>query len=207
MTTTDQERITILLVAERDDRASLLRERLTMLFPRASLLEADGSAMAEGQLPEADAAVIDGDTVPRATADLLCVLRARGFGGPIIVISPVPDDSALRGAAAPLGARCVARAAPESAPDELGTVLVEALDADSSIVAELRRARRVFAAGQVALSLQHGINNPLAALLAEAQLLQFEELNGEQRASVDRMVELCRRIVVLVRRLDALAEG
>ena len=65
----------------------------------------------------------------------------------------------------------------------------------------------MFAAGQVALSLQHGINNPLAALLAEAQLLQLEDLTSEQRASVDRMVELCRRVVALVRRLDALAEG
>jgi nitrogen-specific signal transduction histidine kinase len=66
--------------------------------------------------------------------------------------------------------------------------------------------RRTFAAGQVALSLQHGINNPLAALLAETQLLQLEDLTSEQRASTDRMVELCRRIVGLVRRLDVLGD-
>jgi nitrogen-specific signal transduction histidine kinase len=65
----------------------------------------------------------------------------------------------------------------------------------------------VFAAGQATLSLQHSINNPLAALLAEAQLLQLEELTKEQRDSVDRMVELCRRVVALVRRLDVLAGG
>ena len=63
----------------------------------------------------------------------------------------------------------------------------------------------MLAAGEAALSLQHGINNPLAALLAEAQLLQLEELSPEQRSSTDRMVELCRRIVGLVQRLDGLA--
>ena len=48
--------------------------------------------------------------------------------------------------------------------------------------------------------IQHEINNPLAALLAEAQLLQLEPtLAAEQRASVRRMVELVRRVVVSVR--------
>jgi signal transduction histidine kinase len=75
----------------------------------------------------------------------------------------------------------------------------------SSAVAEVAQARRVFAAGQAALSLQHSINNPLAALLAEAQLLELEELPKEQREAVGRMIELCRRIVALVRQLDALA--
>jgi nitrogen-specific signal transduction histidine kinase len=76
---------------------------------------------------------------------------------------------------------------------------------DSNAVAELAQARRIFAAGQAALSLQHSINNPLAALLAEAQLLQLEEMPKEQQQSVERIIELCRRIVMLVRRLDALA--
>jgi len=85
--------------------------------------------------------------------------------------------------------------------------LTAASDSEAGMTPELRQARRIFAAGQAALSLQHAINNPLAALLAEAQLLQLEELSAEQRGSVDRMVELCRRIVALVRRLDALAES
>ena len=90
----------------------------------------------------------------------------------------------------------------------LGAAIVDAVRPDvAEASAELMQARRVFAAGQVALSLQHAINNPLAALLAEAQLLQFEDLTSEQRASVDRIVELCRRVVVLVRRLDAVADG
>jgi signal transduction histidine kinase len=49
---------------------------------------------------------------------------------------------------------------------------------------------------------QHAINNPLTALLAEAQLLELEELTDDQRQSVERMVELARRLVALTRRLD-----
>ena len=51
---------------------------------------------------------------------------------------------------------------------------------------------------------QHSLNNPLAALLAEAQLLAMETtLDPEHRAAVDRMTELVRRLITLVRGLDA----
>lgn len=51
---------------------------------------------------------------------------------------------------------------------------------------------------------QHSLNNPLAALLAEAQLLAMETtLDPEQRAAVDRMTELVRRLIALVRGLDS----
>jgi signal transduction histidine kinase len=50
---------------------------------------------------------------------------------------------------------------------------------------------------------QHSLNNPLAALLAEAQLLAMETtLDPEHRAAVDRMTELVRRLIALVRGLD-----
>jgi signal transduction histidine kinase len=51
---------------------------------------------------------------------------------------------------------------------------------------------------------QHSLNNPLAALLAEAQLLAMEtNLDPEHRAAVDRMTELVRRLISLVRGLDS----
>ena len=51
---------------------------------------------------------------------------------------------------------------------------------------------------------QHQLNNPLAALLAEAQLLGMEpELGAEQRAAALRITELTRRVIALVRELDA----
>ena len=51
---------------------------------------------------------------------------------------------------------------------------------------------------------QHSLNNPLAALLAEAQLLAMETtLDPEHRAAVDRMTDLVRRLITLVRGLDS----
>ena len=56
-----------------------------------------------------------------------------------------------------------------------------------------------------AARIQHAMNNPLAALLAEEQLLSMEAtLSAEQRESVDRMIELTRRVIMLVRDLDEL---
>lgn len=47
--------------------------------------------------------------------------------------------------------------------------------------------------------LQHTLNNPLAALLAELQLLEMEELAPEHREAVQRAIGLCRRLVIIVR--------
>ena len=43
------------------------------------------------------------------------------------------------------------------------------------------------------------MNNPLAALLAELQLLEMEELEPGHRESVERAIGLCRRVITIVR--------
>src|SRR5204863_485654 len=87
---------------------------------------------------------------------------------PILVVTPVPDDVALRAAMNSLGARAVSRELVARSPAELAVAITAALDSAPGVTAELRQARRIFAAGQAALSLQHAINNPLAVLrLAE----------------------------------------
>jgi signal transduction histidine kinase len=48
-------------------------------------------------------------------------------------------------------------------------------------------------------SLQHSLNNPLAGLLAELQLLEMEDLPAEHREAVERAIELCRRVIQIVR--------
>ena len=54
---------------------------------------------------------------------------------------------------------------------------------------------------------QHEMNNPLAALLAESQLLELDPaLNEEQRDSVRRIVDLARRVIAASRKLDALRD-
>jgi signal transduction histidine kinase len=56
-----------------------------------------------------------------------------------------------------------------------------------------------------AARIQHAMNNPLAALLAEEQLLAMEpSLTQDQRETVERMIELTRRVIMLVRDLDEL---
>ena len=47
--------------------------------------------------------------------------------------------------------------------------------------------------------LQHSLNNPLTALLAELQLLEMEELSESHRGSVERSLLLCRRVIKIVR--------
>ena len=56
---------------------------------------------------------------------------------------------------------------------------------------------------QLTALVQHQLNNPLAALLAEAQLLSMEpELSDPHRESVTRVIELVRRLIALVRDLE-----
>jgi signal transduction histidine kinase len=72
---------------------------------------------------------------------------------------------------------------------------------------ELRRVRTHLALGEAARMVQHAINNPLTALLAEAQMLELElaPLSEENRLAVARLVDLARRVVAATRRLDAAA--
>lgn len=48
-------------------------------------------------------------------------------------------------------------------------------------------------------SLQHTLNNPLAGLLAELQLLEMEDLPENHRTAVERCIGLTRRLVQIVR--------
>lgn len=199
--------ITILLVAEGEQHTAL-RQLVTAVLPRAAFVAMNFATIVDGAIPEFDVALVDGDGGHRPALDAVRFLRARGYSGPIVLLlDETTVDPTVKPAAQSLGARCISGSDAEAAPVELGAALTEALAADSAATAEVAQARRIFAAGQAALSLQHSINNPLAALLAEAQLLQLDELKPEQREAVERMIDLCRRLVALVRRLDALASG
>lgn len=48
-------------------------------------------------------------------------------------------------------------------------------------------------------SLQHTLNNPLAGLLAELQLLEMDDLSDAHREAVERCIGLTRRLVQIVR--------
>jgi signal transduction histidine kinase len=86
-----------------------------------------------------------------------------------------------------------------------GTSAVTEASNDSSIPQETpQSAQRREDLERMTALVQHALNNPLAALLAEAQLLAMETtLDPEHRAAVDRMTELVRRLIALVRGLDS----
>jgi signal transduction histidine kinase len=67
---------------------------------------------------------------------------------------------------------------------------------------ELRRVRAQIALAESARMVQHALNNPLTALLAEAQLLELEPLAEEHHVAAARLVELARRVAAAARRLD-----
>lgn len=48
-------------------------------------------------------------------------------------------------------------------------------------------------------SLQHTLNNPIAGLLAELQLLEMDDLTASQREGVERSIALVRRLITIVR--------
>lgn len=88
--------------------------------------------------------------------------------------------------------------------DSLGKRVTESqvYNSEEQVAArELRRLRSDVALGESARALQHAFNNPLTALLAEAQLLELEPLSEEHRGAVTRILALARRLVILSRRL------
>ncbi len=67
---------------------------------------------------------------------------------------------------------------------------------------ELRRARYLAGIGETTLALHHEINNPLAALLTTATLIESGKVSaGELQTSVSVIVEQARRIANVVKRL------
>jgi signal transduction histidine kinase len=48
-------------------------------------------------------------------------------------------------------------------------------------------------------SLQHTLNNPIAGLLAELQLLEMDDLTPSQREGIERSIALVRRLITIVR--------
>jgi signal transduction histidine kinase len=152
--------------------------------------------------PLADAIVIDARAGAPNGAVLAARVRAMGFTGATVVICGDPGDRAYAFAAA---------GAAHVAPDKLATHLVPCIaemlaHAQSEHAPQVMRARRLIAAGEIAVGFQHALNNPLAGILAETQLLQLDPLQPEQQAALERIVMLCRRIINLGQMLDGLGE-
>jgi two-component system C4-dicarboxylate transport response regulator DctD len=71
--------------------------------------------------------------------------------------------------------------------------------------ADAARARYLAGVGEMAIALQHEINNPLAAILAHAELMAMDAADaGAMDESLTTILEQARRIATVVRKLSSL---
>jgi signal transduction histidine kinase len=178
--------------------AAAVRDVLAAQLPDAACETFDPGSLKTR--PIADGLVIDGRGDAMSAAELAARFRAMAFTGALVVVSSEKPDQALSAAGA-----------AHTAPGGIGSQLVPALadqftQGQSEHAPEVMRARRLVAAGEIAVRFQHSVNNPLAGILAEAQLMQLDPMPPEQSAAVERIVGLCRRIIELGRSLDGLGE-
>lgn len=214
MTDPYERPLTLACVADQSTAAAVLHETLAALFPNATVVRLDTDV--ERNVPEdVDCAVIDATVNGAAGTDVLRRLRAGGYAGAAVLLLNGSDSGATaeHASANRLGARtCVLDG---KGTISLGVAIAGALTAygdaggtgPAQALRALRQTQRLFAAGELAMRLQHSLNNPLAALLAEAQLLELEPLPPDHRAAVERIIELTRRVIEVVRGLDGVGRA
>lgn len=180
---------------------ALVRESVLTSLPTTELAPLGAAELAARQIPAAGAAIADAGFDGGRGLDALRSLRASGFDGAAVLIVPALEASVVA-RAIEVGVRCVIRDTVATALPELLAATTEPPEL-SVAWRELRRVQRLVAAGEIARGFQHEVNNPLTALLAEAQMLAMEPLDEGPRGAAERIVALCRRVIESVRRFDA----
>ena len=180
---------------------ALVRELVGTALPTATvwmegpeMLVIDGAAVGE-------CIVFAGAVGEESPVDVARRLRSAGLTATLVGVV-ARREPVLEAQARALGVRLVER---EAMARELPMAVADAASlsgAPSPALLELRRMQQLVAAGELAARVQHALNNPLTALMAEAQLLEMEPLDDEHRQAVSRMIELCRRLIGIVRQLD-----
>ena len=194
------------LVSQSDAIVSLVRESVTAAFPTATVTAV--APEAAGKLPDCAMIFIDATSDTTAAAETAQALRAGASRSGLAFVVNAREESLTRSSAAigaheqievrALGPQMAATVERVVGGDGWNDDLLAARD-------ELRRTQRLLAAGEIALGLQHAMNNPLTAVLAEAQLLEMEELSPDTTTAVRRIIESTRRLVALVRKLDVVS--
>lgn len=186
--------------------SAALRAVIATLVPRAEVEIAD--AAVERDTPTAECVVLSVGDEHAAAQALTRALRARGYAGAIVVVADDPGRLAA-GELRQVGADAMLATTSLTADFPATLTRVLALEERArhsrqaaALLGGLRRTQRLLAAGHVAGRLRHRLNNPLAALLGEAQLLELEELPEEHASAVRRIVELCRRVIEVTRSID-----
>jgi signal transduction histidine kinase len=156
-------------------------------------------------LPDADLFVVDGSGDGSAMLRDLETVRARGGLAPAVLIgsAAAAADLARVGDVVVVPAEGLGTSLPNAVTEIALRVASRSGDPGARVLWQaVDDTRRLLAAGRIARRVKHDINNPLAALLAEAQLLELEDLGDEAKAAVGRIVELTRRIIDQARQLE-----
>jgi signal transduction histidine kinase len=214
MTQRNERALVLTCVADQSAPAAALHEALSTTFPSATIVRVD-TDVEQFVADHIDCAVVGATVNGVDGVEVVRRIRARGYGGPtVLVLDPSQPPSASDTASiARLGARVCSL--DDQAVVSLGAAVADALrtdDADPATAGAValravRQTQRLIAAGELAMRLQHSLNNPLAALLAEAQLLEMETLPPDHRESVERIIELCRRVIEVVRGMDGVGRA
>ena len=207
MTAAVAERPRILVLTDEPVLERLIRELLATMLPS---LAVEGTTPAEAPLAGADYAVIDHAVSELPAFTIAQELRARGFrGGLVLLHAGGVDEPESRLLTIAPATRVERTELTDALPRALGTLAAAPVCGGELGVVErdIRRAQRVMAAGEVTARIQHTLNNPLTALLAEAQILEMELLREDQRASIGRIIEQARRVVAIVRGLEGREGG
>lgn len=193
------------LIAGDEAHARVVAECVRTFLPTSEVVMVDAAAVARGETQAAACALVAPGFGGWSALEGARSLRAAGYEGALVVVVDAPVTPEERTGLERIGAQHAI--AIESLTASLPAAVMEAsrLDESAPLVQELRRAQRLMAAGEIARKVQHDVNNPLTALLAEAQLLEMEPMSEEQRQAVIRIIELCRRAAAVVRRLDVVA--
>ncbi|MFL5561798.1 MAG: histidine kinase dimerization/phospho-acceptor domain-containing protein [Gemmatimonadaceae bacterium] len=185
---------------------SLVRESVAAALPTATF--SDAAPDATSTLADCSLIFIDATTDTAAAGETAQRVRAAALRSALAFVVMTRDE-ALAKKAASTGAleQIEMRALGPSMADTVERVVGGDGWTDELTAArdELRRTQRLLAAGEIALGLQHSMNNPLTAVLAEAQLLEMEALPPDAMTAVRRIIESTRRLVALVRRLDVVS--
>ncbi|MBC7896222.1 MAG: hypothetical protein H7066_12480 [Cytophagaceae bacterium] len=190
------------------DATDVLLETVQAILPDANVESADLTLLRD--TPRSECVVVAVGALSSGSESIVRDLRARGYVNAIILVADSPE-MLPQAALALLGVQRTI--ATVNMALVLPSVLTKVLDAQDAVkasetgrrtLASLRRLQTVIASGQIAARLQHRLNNPLAALLAEAQLLELEPLAPDHATSVRRMIELCRRIIEETKSIEGL---
>jgi signal transduction histidine kinase len=202
------DRPRLVCVSTDADAAAVLQHVVQAIFPAADVGSADTGILRDP--PDAECVILSVGAMYASAEPLARGLRARGFRKALVVVADIPaalesEQLTLLGIGEVVATRDLAISLPFALSRQLD--LQDAARRSplaGRLLDSARELQALVAAGQAAGGLKHRLNNPLAALLAEAQLMELETMPTEHSQSVHRIVELCRRVIDVTGTIDGL---